>query len=318
MVRKTISCDVQTTRSYTPQGFLKVSILAGKVGVQRYSCDELDVPDIHGTGFVNVARLPEEVFSQKSLDSLEFIDLTDNHPPEREVTSDNYKTRTTGVVTSKGRKHEDGKHIVVDALIKDKATIRAVENNKKQVSLGYEHDIIRRSGTLDGENYDYVQTDIFHNHLAIVHRGRAKTATILDSENLSMTEEEIAAMQAENERLKESNTKLSNDAESAELERTIDRARVIDSSYDPKGKTHEQVKRDLLGDKVSNDHDMSIVNYAFNDLFKTCSNPDNRQHRPIQIKARSNDADMNDEQKRISEDADKAKSEYMKGLQEGY
>lgn len=319
-ITRKISCDVESTRSYTPQGFLKVTILAGRVGVQRYSCDELGVPDKNGTGFVNVARLPEEVFSQNSLDSLEFIDMTDSHPPERQVTSDNYKARSVGVVTSKGRKHDDGIHIAVDALIKDKSAIRAVESGKKQASLGYEHDIIERVGTLDGQDYDYVQSDIFHNHLAIVHNGRAKTATILDSETLSMTEEEIAAMQAENAKLKAQNQTLSNDAESAELEHTKNRAMVIDSKFDCSGKTSDQIKRGLLGDRVSNDEQPAVVNYAFNQLFKERQGkPAKPAHKPLNITT-SNDGedDEDDSRRKIAQDAADAKAEYFKELEEGY
>lgn len=361
-MNRKISCDVESTRTYTPEGFLKVSILAGKVGVQRYRCNELEVPDLHGDGFVNVARLPEEVFSQQSLDSLEFIDITDNHPPEREVTADNYKARTTGVVISKGRKHDDGKHIVVDALVKDKATIRAIENNKREVSLGYRHEIERQSGELNGEPYDYVMTDISHNHLAVVHRGRAKTAIILDHEDednsMPLTEAEIKKLQDDLAKEKEKNLQLTNDAESSELEKTIDRAKIISPKFEPGSMNSEQVKRSILGNKVSNDHSMDVVNFAFNAAYnEAVSTASERKLAPHKI-SNDGDGEINhepgsktkhgilttdgemiiksssqsdpyikvsapsgeaaEERRRLANDADSARAEYLKELEEGY
>lgn len=309
--RTQITCDVESTREYTREGFLKVKIHAGKVGVQRYSVDELGVEDIHGTGFVNVARLSEEITKPSSLDSLEFKDITISHPDEKEVNAKNYARTTVGLVTSRGRMANDNIHIVVDGLIKDADAIKQVESGKNQVSLGYDHYIEKRTGTLDGESYDYVQTDILYNHLAIVHRGRAKTATILDSEVTTMNEEEIKALQAENENLKKQVQQLANDAENKELETTITMAKSIDADFEPSNKTAEQIKRDLLGDKVSSSDSLDVVNYAFKQLHNDNGAP--RSHKPVSIKTGDDDESK---QAKISQDADDAYSQYLKDFNE--
>ena len=313
--QKTITCDVDlSTREITPEGFLKVKVLAGRVGVQTYTTDELGVEDIHGNGLVNVARLPDDVFSQRSLDSMEFKDITDNHPPEREVTADNYRSRTVGVMTSKGIRANDGIHVQVDALIKDRTSIKRI-NDKNEVSLGYEHDIVRRSGTLDGVNYDFVQQDIIYNHLAIVHRGRAKTTRILDGDNSMTKEEELKKRVAE---LEEQNKKLSNDADAAETALVIEKAKIIDSSFDCSGKTSEQIKRGLLGSRVTADHALNVVDYAFDDLYSQAkTKAPERTHKPLNISI-DNEPDDETEKKRIANDAAAAKAEYLKGLEEGY
>ena len=307
-----VTCDFGSTREYTPEGFLKVKVLAGKVGVQRYTCDETDMPDIHGTGYVFIARLPEQVFDNKSLDSMAFIDVTDNHPPEREVNAENYKARSVGVVTSVGKVSEDGVHIETTAIIKDKAAIKVVESNKKQLSLGYNHGITEKSGSLDGVDYDGYQTNIDYNHLSIVHNGRAKTTMILDSEDLSMTEAEIAAMQLENKTLKASNSqlttdnetltnsnkKLSNDAEEIKVLNTAEKAQKIDPKFDTKGKKSEEIMRGVLGNKVSTDHAIDIVEYAFEQAHKAASTPERAPHRDISFGKKSNDGEDDTHDKR--------------------
>ncbi len=318
-----LTCDLSTSRERTESGFLKVSILAGKVGVQRYSCSELGVPDKHGTGYVNVARLPEHVFAQASLDSLEFVDITDNHPRERLVTADNYKQRSAGTVITKGEKHSDGVHIKVNAVVKDAATVSAIDAGKEEVSLGYIHELVEKTGSFDGQDYDYYQKDIHYNHLAIVHRGRAgATCRVLDSltliEDSIMTPEEIAAMKAENAQLKADNQKLILDHESAELERTIDKAIVIDSKVETRGKTSEQIKRAVLGSVITADHSIDVVNFAFEQAYNTAKGKPTERHTHKPINFQTNDSESDEEhekeRKKIAQDCEDARAEYLKSF----
>lgn len=260
---QTLTCDMESTQHMTADGFLHVDILVGKTGVQRYSCSEIDVEDVNGTGFVNVARLPEDVFNQKSLDSLNFIDITDRHPPEVFVTSDNYHYRTTGVLKT-GAIRED-KHIRIGAIIKKRATVDAVlKKQEPQVSLAYENDYIPESGILDGETYDYKQTNIHYNHLAIVEKGRAKTACILD-EDPDMSELEDAQL-----KIKELEGQLAAVKTTATLDAEIDAratiqigAKLLKDDITFQGKSNEQIQREALGDKITLDHDLSVVGYVF-------------------------------------------------------
>ncbi|MCP3683872.1 MAG: DUF2213 domain-containing protein, partial [bacterium] len=54
-----------------------------------------------------------------------------------------------------------------------KDAVQAVEGGKQQLSLAYNHDKVKESGTYKGMPYDIRQTNIKYNHLAIVDTGRA-------------------------------------------------------------------------------------------------------------------------------------------------
>lgn len=60
--------------------------------------------------------------------------------------------------------------------ITDEEVIKSVldeENPLRELSCGYEADIVKEDGTFQGEEYDHRQTNIKYNHIALVQRGRA-------------------------------------------------------------------------------------------------------------------------------------------------
>lgn len=58
--------------------------------------------------------------------------------------------------------------------IQDKQAIdRIIDGSMKELSLGYRYDPVRKHGTFNGQDYDFVMTNISCNHLALVEEGRA-------------------------------------------------------------------------------------------------------------------------------------------------
>lgn len=169
--------SIESQRTYTDEGFIRVPGRASRSGIQTYLASELGL-DGNPNRLVNIYRPADEVFNADSLKSFLGIDLTDDHPTDL-VNPDNYRQTSVGVVISEGR--QDGDHVVVDMLIKDRNTIRAVESGKAQLSVGYKATYDHAPGvTPDGVEYEFVQRDIKCNHLAICYRGRAGTARIFD------------------------------------------------------------------------------------------------------------------------------------------
>jgi hypothetical protein len=162
-----------SSRQYTDNGFLRVSGRAARAGcVYQYLASEMmDVmPDgVAPNDVINVYRPSDEVFKTESLDSYANTDVTNNHPASQ-VDTKNYKGTSVGHVI--GAK-QDGDFVTVDMIVKDAGAIRDIENGKVQLSPGYETAYVPEKGIAPcGTAYDYKQTNIAINHVAIVQRGR--------------------------------------------------------------------------------------------------------------------------------------------------
>lgn len=159
-----------TRREYTDEGFLRVPGNVARTGIQEYLARELGLPG-DPNRIIRVYRPAEEVFKDESLASFDGVDVTVNHP-DGLVNSENFKKVSAGVVRGVGRR--DGDFVQCDLIVKDKAAINAINSGKCELSVGYTAVYTEAPGmTADGEPYDYVQSDIKINHVALVDRARA-------------------------------------------------------------------------------------------------------------------------------------------------
>jgi len=149
-------------------GYLVADCRAARSGIQQYAGAEVGRPDLQT---VHVYRPPEEVFKADSLASYGHKPVTLDHPMEG-VTADNWKQIAVGNVG--GDVVRDGGFVRVPLIVMDAQAIAAVENGKRELSMGYECRLEFVDGvTPEGESYQAVQRDIRINHAAIVERGRA-------------------------------------------------------------------------------------------------------------------------------------------------
>lgn len=120
-------------------------------------------------------RPAEHVFGKRNVDSIKGGVVTDEHPPVR-VTTKNVRRYQVGQAGSDVRQTND----VMEAplTITDETLVQAMENGKRQVSLGYDCGLVMKSGVWTDSAgakhpYDAIQTDHETNHIAIVSEGRA-------------------------------------------------------------------------------------------------------------------------------------------------
>ena len=158
--------DFQTSRTYTAEGFLKVSGRAAKTGIQEYYAHELGLTDRAPNAVVRVMRFADDVFKQSAIGSFIGADITIEHPGEF-VNSQNFKSESVGLVTKAVR---DGDFVLVDMIVKDQSAINAIHSGKVELSAGYE---CHYEQAPQGASYDFVQRDIRVNHLALVDRARS-------------------------------------------------------------------------------------------------------------------------------------------------
>jgi hypothetical protein len=156
----------------TQEGFLRVPVTMTRIGVMDYN----------GTKKV---KLPSELGSNATLDSLRNLPIVNEHPAEGNrhifVNPENVQRYIKGAVSEPVF---DGEFVRGWATIMEKGLIEDIQAGKKEVSLGYSKEDDFSSGVFNGESYDCVQRNIIANHLAITEKGRAgeKVRLELDSD----------------------------------------------------------------------------------------------------------------------------------------
>lgn len=154
-------------------GFLTAPVTLARVGVQHYMGYELGLKD-RALDKVGVLRSPEEVFDEGSVNTFVNLVSTNNHPSNL-VTTDNVKDLQMGTVSGVSVA-PDNKTLKGIVTITDKGLINKIKEGKSEVSVGYTNDLIEEKGVFDGVPYDFKQTKIIANHLAIVSAGRCGPA----------------------------------------------------------------------------------------------------------------------------------------------
>src|SRR5579875_1982482 len=170
--------------SRTPQGFLKIPGFATRTGVFPYL-------DANGKTRREL-RHPDDVFDPASMETLKYAPVTIEHPPEM-LNPENVSQYSVGHTTERVEKIEE--KLDTDLIVEDQAGIDAIEKDGiRELSCGYEADIVEEDGVYNGAPYDYRQINIRYNHLAMVKRGRAgpEIRLRLDSKDAVMQPDEIS------------------------------------------------------------------------------------------------------------------------------
>lgn len=146
--------------SIDEQGFLHDTPVVTSTGIFEYS-----LPD----GKVRrELRLPEHVFDRKSLASYQGKPVIITHEAGS-IDKDNVMKEIVGTILTDG--YQDGNDVRCKIVIHDIDKVKKIPF--RELSLGYNLDLIEEPGEWNGEPYDAIQTNIRINHLAIVEKARA-------------------------------------------------------------------------------------------------------------------------------------------------
>ena len=152
----------------TDEGYLVANVRTARIGTQDYFGAELNRPDLDR---VTVYRDESEVFLKSSLQTFGLLPVTDDHPADL-VTADT--ARMVSVGTTNEEVLRDGEYLRIGIKLTDAATIRKVQDGKRELSVGYVSELVWGDGIApDGTAYQARQTNIVGNHIAIVAAGRA-------------------------------------------------------------------------------------------------------------------------------------------------
>jgi hypothetical protein len=193
-------------RIITPEGFLLcLDVPVSRTGRMLYGYgevfDEDGKPLETADGVTYVDRSAEDIFSAETLASFDGKPIVNDHP-EDDVDTHNWRQLASGVMLRprRGTGIQDDL-TVADLLITNQQEIDAVNNDKREVSLGYKAKY-QKTGTAT-----YRQHSIIGNHLALVDNGRCgrrcsigDKKTVHDKErNMTWLEKLKAAIGAKDE-----------------------------------------------------------------------------------------------------------------------
>lgn len=148
-------------------GFMTLSGVLARTGIQDYYGFEIS-DELEPMKKYSILRPKEEVLNKDSLATFVNATVTDEHP-NGAVTVDNIRTLDKGSLSNISTFEKDGEHFIsATATIKDKSLIKKIQDGKVELSVGYTNDL--KEG--NGKDYDFVQTNIKVNHVAVVDKGR--------------------------------------------------------------------------------------------------------------------------------------------------
>ncbi len=172
-----------TQRVKDADGFLHVPGCIAKAGnVQEYRAAELEL-DGDPNRVVRLYRPRDEV--AKSTVTFARKPITNNHPPGRWVTPDNWERYTVG--DSGSAVDMQGDDMVTDLCFRKKSAIADLEAGKNALSCGYKfHFDDSKKATPEGEAVDGWMTNIQGNHIALVDRGRGGPGCVVADKETHM------------------------------------------------------------------------------------------------------------------------------------
>lgn len=155
-----IRLDKTDSTYFTDEGYLVDHPILTSCGIFEYTNPDGSIR--------RELRLPEYVFDEKSLKTYRGKPIIITHEAGV-VNKNNVDKEQIGTILSDG--YQDGDDVRAEIIIHDTDSMKKC--GLKELSLGYNLDLIEKPGVWNGEPYDAIQTNIVINHLALVASARA-------------------------------------------------------------------------------------------------------------------------------------------------
>lgn len=172
-------------QSLTPEGFLLCEdVPVARTGMMIYGPNETPIeagPD----GLVKIHREDADVFRPETIASAQGKSVTNDHPDD-DVTPNLWKELSHGIMLNVRRgvgAFDD--LLLADLLITTEDGIKAVQEGKREVSLGYEADYVQLAPGVGK------QANIIINHVALVEQGRCGPRCAIKDEKPEISKTEV-------------------------------------------------------------------------------------------------------------------------------
>ena len=155
-----IRLDRKDTTYFTAEGYLVDHPILTSCGIFEYKNPDGSVR--------RELRLPEHVFKPESLKSYRGKPVIITHDAGV-VDKDNVDREQIGTILSDG--YREGENVRAEVIIHNTDAMR--DCGLRELSLGYNLELVEEPGEWNGQPYDAIQTNIIINHLALVASARA-------------------------------------------------------------------------------------------------------------------------------------------------
>lgn len=175
-----------------------------KVGVFPYSGGQI-AADLDPEKIYNVYRSEEELTKPDTIDSFKLLPWTDEHTMLGSSDEGLTPAERKGIhgVIGEDVYFEDG-YLKGNLKIFSDKLKELIDSGKKELSIGYRCVYVPESGVYNGERYDFIQTDIRGNHLALVDEGRSgHDVAVLDHFKFTFDSKDLKMPEYEKEDMKE-------------------------------------------------------------------------------------------------------------------
>lgn len=155
-----IRLDKNDSTYFTNEGYLVDHPILTSCGIFEYTNPDGSIR--------RELRLPKYVFDENSLKTYRGKPIIITHDAGV-VDKNNVDKEQIGTILSDG--YEDGEDVRAEIIIHDTDSMQKC--GLKELSLGYNLDLVEEPGVWKGQPYDAIQTNIVINHLALVASARA-------------------------------------------------------------------------------------------------------------------------------------------------
>ena len=190
--------------------------------------------------------------------------------------------------------YEDGV-LYADIAVYSESLKEAIENGKKELSLGYFCKYKKEHGTFDGEEYDYVQEDMVGNHIALVEAGRCGSDVKVFDSRCTMDKFDVCG---------EDNLPLKKNAESGNIETKEDLTETKDE-------TMADIRKKIQAILAKDSDDTEKVDELTELVEKTAkdSEAEKEEEKKAEDKCGKDEDDSEKKDEKKSEDEDDSESE---------
>ena len=169
-----------------------------KVGVFPYLGRSIS-PDLEPNKIYGVLRSAEELGSVEAMESLKLIPWVDDHVMLGAEEDGLMPVEQKGMQGMTGEQVEfDGSTLFCNIKVVSEAMKNLIEEGKEELSLGYRCQYVQEDGVFDGKPYQFKQTDIRFNHLALVERGRMGADVRVLDHDITLEEPNMAKVAGAN------------------------------------------------------------------------------------------------------------------------
>ncbi|UYD72114.1 DUF2213 domain-containing protein [Vibrio phage vB_VpaM_VPs20] len=186
--------ELPTQRKFKDSGQMIAPATIARVGIMEYRAGECGAmfKDRDPNSIVKIMTEAVDLFDAESLESYRSAPITIEHPAE-DVDVENSKELMKGHLEGMPFADADGEHLSGTIVLHDGEAIDLVETGVSHLSSGHTCTLVLGDESVE---WDAKKTKIRANHIAIVRRGRAGSATIADAalDVPTLSVEEIAKL----------------------------------------------------------------------------------------------------------------------------